>query len=282
MVSLLNNDKIKKGLKKAGCLVVAGAMVISLTGCMEREISTNANASYDIIDTTSNEALENGITQILDIPGEDFKLVVNYQCELQEGEKWTITSDKQIDIEARTDGLPSDISVYIDNVHIDTTICSYYPQVDGITQDSMDDRIHNSVLMGFELSDAITYYGINQIEGQNQTFIQGSIHGFSGYTNGSISERRFLESDYLEKGVYANKMSSIFDLIIVYPDGRTRCVSVPSEIQISVWPFIQRQKDDGSCVYRYYYQKENGNMTYDDLSEQEYLIKTEIDNQKAK
>lgn len=281
MISILNNERTKGALKKAGAVLVVGAMVFTLTGCMEREVSTNANTSYDVIDTTSNEALENGITQIIDVPGESFKLVVNYQCELQEDERWTVTSDKQINTEIRTDGLPAGTQVYIDNVHTDTTICSYYPQVDGVTQDTMDDRIHNAQMLGFPVSDSNAYVGINQIEGQNETFISGFVHGYNGYSSGSISEKRFLESDYLEKAVYANKITSIIDLIIVKGENMT-CVSVPSEVQVSVWPFIERQKSDGTKYYRYYYLKDNGTMTYEELSEDEYLIKTQIENQKTK
>ena len=281
MISILNNERTKGTLKKVGAVLVVGAMVFTLTGCMEREVSTNANTSYDVIDTTSNEALENGITQIIDVPGESFKLVVNYQCELQEDERWTVTSDKQINTEIRTDGLPAGTQVYIDNVHTDTTICSYYPQVDGVTQDTMDDRIHNAQMLGFPISDSNAYVGINQIEGQNETFISGFVHGYNGYSSGSISEKRFLESDYLEKAVYANKITSIIDLIIVKGEEMT-CVSVPSEVQVSVWPFIERQKSDGTKYYRYYYLKDNGTMTYEELSEDEYLIKTQIENQKTK
>ena len=281
MISILNNERTKGALKKVGAVLVVGAMVFTLTGCMEREVSTNANTSYDVIDTTSNEALENGITQIIDVPGESFKLVVNYQCELQEDERWTVTSDKQINTEIRTDGLPAGTQVYLDNVHTDTTICSYYPQVDGVTQDTMDDRIHNAQMLGFPISDSNAYVGINQIEGQNETFISGFVHGYNGYSSGSISEKRFLESDYLEKAVYANKITSIIDLIIVKGENMT-CVSVPSEVQVSVWPFIERQKSDGTKYYRYYYLKDNGTMTYEELSEDEYLIKTQIENQKTK
>lgn len=280
MISILNNDKTKKVLKKVGCVLVSGVMVFSLSAC-SREVATNANTSYDVIDTTSNEALEKGITQIIDVPGESFKLVVNYQCELQEDERWTVTSDKQINTEIRTDGLPAGTQVYIDNVHTDTTICSYYPQVDGVTQDTMDDRIHNAQMLGFPISDSNAYVGINQIEGQNETFISGFVHGYNGYSSGSISEKRFLESDYLEKAVYANKITSIIDLIIVKGEEMT-CVSIPSEVQVSVWPFIERQKSDGTKYYRYYYLKDNGTMTYEELSEDEYLIKTQIENQKTK
>ena len=281
MISILNNERTKGALKKVGAVLVVGAMVFTLTGCMEREVSTNANTSYDVIDTTSNEALENGITQVIEVPGESFKLVVNYQCELKEDERWTITSDKKLNMEIRTDGLTSGTQVYFDNVHTDTTICSYYPTVDGVTQDTMDDRIHNAQMLGFPIADDNAYLGINQIEGQNETFIKGFVHGYNGYSSGTVEEKRFLESDYLEKAVYANKITSIIDLLIVKGEEIT-CVSVPSEVQVSVWPFIEIQKSGGTKYYRYYYLNDNGTMTYEELSEDEYLIKTQIENQKTK
>lgn len=279
MISILNNDKTKKVLKKVGCVLVSGVMVFSLSAC-SREVATNANTSYDVIDTTSNEALEKGITQIIDVPGESFKLVVNYQCELQEDERWTVTSDKKLNMEIRTDGLTSDTQVYIDNVHTDTTICSYYPTVDGVTQDTMDDRIHNAQMLGFPIADDNAYLGINQIEGQNETFIKGFVHGYNGHTSGEITEKRFLESDYLSQGVYANKITSVIDLIVVR-NGEMTCVSVPSEVQVSVWPFIEMQKSDGTTYYKYYYVNSNGNVTYDEINEGEFLVKTQI-NQKTK
>ncbi|HAB67039.1 MAG TPA: hypothetical protein DCE23_06690 [Firmicutes bacterium] len=278
----INENAIRNLKKKGKYVLVAGLVGFSLllSGCGEREISTNSGAEYDIIDTTSDEALEKGIQQIKEIPGTNIKLVIDYKCDLNEGERWTVTSDKDLTMEIRTDGCPSDVHIYIDNVHTDTTICSYYPVIDGITQDTMDDRIHNSLMVGFPISDDNPYIGTNKIEGQNDTFIQGFIHGYNGYQSGSVEEKRFLESDYLNMGVNANKIGSVIDLIIVDGD-KTSCVSVDSEVQVSVWPFIMRQDSKGSFTYRYYYFDEGtGKMTYKDLSEDEYLLQTEVYNQR--
>ena len=144
----------------------------------------------------------------------------------------------------------------------------------------MDDRIHNAQMIGFPIADDVSYIGVNQIEGQNQTFITGTMHGFNGYSSGSVSEKRYLESDYLEKGVYANKITSVIDLIVI-KDGKTKCVSIPSKIQISVWPFICVQDYDGQIFYRYYYYDEEKNdLEYQQLTESEYLVKIDQDLQK--
>ena len=175
-------------------------------------------------------------------------------------------------MEIKTSGVTNE-KVYIDNIHTDTTICSYYSSVNGILQDSMDDRIHNSLMEGFSISDSNSYVGINHIEGQNETFIKGSVYGFSTYISGTVDAERFLESDYLEQGVYANKISSVIDLIIDKGDEKT-FVSVPSEVQVSVWPYVKFNDSElngsNDIYYKYYYLDDDNEMTYEELSKEEY------------
>lgn len=277
----INEKNCKKLFKKGSVILVAAALGgVLLTGCGPTEISTNAGANYDVIDTTSDESLERGITQIKEVPGQDFNLVIEYKCQLNEGERWVVTADKDINIEICTDGLPEGVEVYIDNVHTDTTVRSYFPTVDGIMQDTMDDHVHNSLMMGFPIADDNAYSSINHIEGQNDTFISGFVHGYQGYSNGTIEEKRFKESDYLSTGVNANKISSVIDLIIVEGEQVT-CTSVKSEVQVSVWPFVQKISSDGTIRYAYYtYNAKTGKMEEKSLTEEEYLLQTEVYNQR--
>ena len=269
----VNNDNVKKIIEKGKIVLVTGSLALSLCGC-SREVATNSNVTYDVIDTMDQDLVNQGIEQVIDVPGEDFKLVVNYRCILDNNARWTITSDKLMYMEVSTKGLNKDTSVYIDNVHIDTTIRSVYPAVDGITQDTMDDRIHNSQMIGFPISDTNKYSSVNCIEGQNQTFMQGSFYGFAGAyggsSSGSITQERYVESDYLKNGVYANKISSVIDLIVV-KNGVTTCISVPSTIGVSVWPYVERRKSNGEILYVYYYYDEKtGNMHSKELSAEEF------------
>ena len=265
-----NEENLKKLFKKGKIVLVAGMVAVTLSGCMPREVSTNANVSYDVIDTMNNDLATTGIQQVLDVPGEDFKLVVNYRCVLEENARWTITSDKEMYMDVCTEGLDPDTQVFIDNVHIDTTIRSYYPQIDGITQDTMDDRVHNAQMVGFPISDTNTYSNVNSIEGMNQTFIQGSYYGFYGYGSGSVSQKRYVESDYLSRGVYANKINSVIDLIIMKKDGTTTCVSVPSTIGVSVWPYIEQVDRNGVSSFVYYYINSKGEMQTKEYNADEY------------
>ena len=272
----INEENMKKLCKKGRIVLCAGLVAVCLSGCIDREIATNANVSYDVIDTLDNELATTGIQQIIDVPGESFKLVVNYHCVLPDNARWTITSDKEMYMDVCTEGLDPSMEVYIDNVHIDTTIRSHYPSVDGITQDTMDDRVHNAQMIGFPISDTNTYSSVNSIEGQNQTFMQGSFYGFNGYSNGTISEERYVESDYLKAGVYANKINSVIDLIIKKSDGIITCVSVPSTIGVSVWPYIERVDSNGVSTYRYYYfDNVSGDVKYEDLNANDYASRIE-------
>ena len=266
----INEENLKKLFKKGKIVLCAGMVAVCLSGCMSREVSTNANVSYDVIDTMNNDLATTGIQQVLDVPGENFKLVVNYKCVLEDNARWTVTSDKEMYMDVCTDGLDPDTKVFIDNVHIDTTIRSYYPAVDGITQDTMDDRIHNSQMVGFPISDTNTYSNVNVIEGQNESFMSGSYYGFYGYGSGNISQKRYVESDYLRRGVYANKINSVIDLIIEKADGTVTCVSVPSTIGVSVWPYIEQVNSNGVSSFVYYYINSKGEMQTKEYNADEY------------
>ena len=208
-------------------LTIALSASTTLTSCNETVIE-DATEIYDTIDSNNGEIeIE---PQIIDVKGEDFKLVVEYELDENTSKKWRITDNKKIYTEVYTKCLDDDTKVWIDNVHTDTTLVASNGVMNGITQDTMDDRIHNSLMYGFPISDTVKYYGSNQIEGQNDTFISGSYYGFNGYSSGSIDEQRYTEEDYLEKGVYANQISSTYDLLIQKGDNETYATSVDSDI----------------------------------------------------
>lgn len=173
---------------------------------------------YDTLDVPdeTKEVLDvhDGLKQVLTVPGEEFKLVVEYSTDLNSGTEWTITAPKKLTTKTYTQGLDSGTKVYIDNIHTDVSTVSDYTMMNGILQDSMDDRIHNSLMLGFPISDDVSHIGINQIEGQNDTFVSGSVYAFNGYAGGSYSERRFEECDYLGAGVYGSLISSSYGLLI--------------------------------------------------------------------
>ena len=220
-----------KFYKKILPLVMAGTL--TLTGC-GAELGSDVS-EYDVLSTTNGNNTDNvmsGVEQLLDVHNEDFKLKVIYTSDEKE---WRITSDKELNMEVYTVGLPSNLSVFIDNVHTDTSIISTKAVFDGIEQDTMDDRIHNSQMLGFPISDTVSYYGINEIEGENKDFITGFFYGYSSGSTGTVEQKRYLESDFLSCGVWANRIDSVFDLIVVdNTTGEIRTMSVSSTLIVEV------------------------------------------------
>lgn len=244
-----NKDLLRRNLK----LVTMSVFLTTATlGCLEEEAS-DIPVSDNIIDTNVEAGKIEPIVSTIKVPGEKFNIEAEYTC-IELGDKyWRITSDKKIQMKVCTKDLPEDTKVWIDNVHIDTTTVATKKEMDGITQDSMDDHIHNSNMMGFPISNDINYYGINCIEGQNESFIHGTCLGINGINHTELNEKRYLESDYLSRGVYANHMSIIYGLLIQGPnDLEPRGVDVHDDVYITICDTIEFKKEDKGSFYRRY------------------------------
>lgn len=231
-----------KNKKRLATLLVLSTL---FTGCGSSEKTPMED--YDIIeqDTKNGEGF-NELTQVMDVDGESFKLVAVYSCDDNSKRTWRITSDKFLYLNVYTTGLPNDTSVWIDNVHIDTSIKSQYAVMDGIMQDSMDDHVHNSQMLGFPVGNDTHYYGVNLIEGANETFISGFMHGVNGYSRGEVDSKRYTESDLVnDYGVWGNKISVVYDLLVQGPNDKTpRNISVSKDFVVKVTsPTKKKEKD---------------------------------------
>lgn len=234
----MKNINRREFLKLSGLSAVA---LFSLAGCGEREAAPVED--YDALSVDDGSELGAGLTQVLDVPGEEFKLVTEYSCDSASERAWRVTSDKFLYLNVHTDGLAEDTKVYIDNVHIDTTIKSEYAVVDGVLQDTMDDRIHNAQMLGFPIGNDIYYYGVDAIEGSNDTFVQSTTYAYNGYYHNDKTTRRLEESDYLELGVYANKFQIVYDLLIQGPNDEVpRAVSVNTDFIVNVTSTLDKEK----------------------------------------
>jgi len=234
-------------VKRAFCaLALTGTMALctfAFTGCDAVVYDDNIESVYDVIDSQGENVKI--LPQVLEVPGEDFKLIVEYSLDEDSSKKWTITDNKKLFTKVYTEGLPEGVKVYIDNIHTDTSIVATRETMNGILQDTMDDRIHNSLMYGFPISDDTCFYGVNVIEGQNDTFIKGSFHGFNGYSSGSVEEKRYTEKKYLENGVYANKISSAYGLLIQKGNDEPYGVDVSSDVVVLAYNKIITEYESG-------------------------------------
>lgn len=255
-ISQMNEKKLRNILTSSVVLAT-----LTLTGCAnQKEMAKQVESIYDTLDVPNKTMqildVHDGLKQILTVPSEKFNLVVEYSTDLNSETEWTITAPKKLTTKTYTQGLDSDTKVYIDNIHTDVSTVSDYTIMNGILQDSMDDRIHNSLMLGFPISDDVSHISINQIEGQNDTFVSGSVYAFNGYANGSFSERRFEESDYLEKGVYGSLISSSYGLLIQKGDNEPYGVDVDSTIVIYADNEVEIYDTDEQEIITYRYNRD--------------------------
>lgn len=268
------DNKIKKleikNLKKLKAILGLTTVltITTLTGCDDsRAVTDDATEIYTTID--SNDGQIDRKPQTIDVEGEDFKLIVeNY---VDKTKKWKITDNKELYSKIHTKDLPANTKVWIDNIHADTYIVATDELMNGIKQDSMDDHSHSTEVLGFRISDDITYHGSFGIEGQNDNFIKGSFYGFEGYESGSVKEERRTEEDYLAATVYANKITSIYDLWVQKDDEEPYMTVAKSDILVLASNEITKINDEGT-VEKYRYDR-NGNYEVIDL-------KTKVKNNK--
>lgn len=148
--------------------------------------------------------------------------------------KWKITTNKSIYTKIYIKGLPADTKVWIDNLHTNAYTIALSDPMNEIIQDSLGDRIHNSLMYGFPISDNVYHYAKNQIEGLNKEFIEGNLIGFSSIESGYVEQKRYTEVDYLSAGVYANLIPSAYGLLIQKGDNEPYGVDVSSEILVLI------------------------------------------------
>lgn len=159
------------------------------------------------------------LMQTLPVKNEEFKLLIDYDTGEQSIDGWRITSSKYLNMAVRTENLPEGWHVYIDNVHIESSILSLYEAFDGITVDEMDDHTHSSLYPGFAINNEKEYYGTFGIGGYSETLVSGYTHGYItyqgwGFSSGDVNEKRITESELKETGVYGNKFQLVYDLYI--------------------------------------------------------------------
>lgn len=218
---------MKKKLNKIMmCLMIV--LILSLSGCESETIEKDTTT-----DSINVNVEKPKLEQELEINGEDFKLKCNYTVKGYNISKWRVTDSKNIGMEVQTLGLPDGYQVYIDHVHADILLKSTSPQINGITQDTMDDTYHGLNQDGFWIDDNNSYYNIFSIEGYTDQFYQLWGYAFSDFGVVDSTYKRLTEKNILNIGTYAEKLAVVYDISIKKPgNDKLYTKSVSSEILI--------------------------------------------------
>ena len=199
-------------MKRYLALILVVVLAFSLTGCMNVE-TVPEEKNLEVLNTLKGSTLE----KTHEIEGLEF--ITTYNTGDYDLSRWRITDSKVINMKAEVINVPEGATVLIEHVHIDMSLKSTDPQLDGLSQDNMDDSYHGISQDGFFISDKYQYQNKFAVEGFSKDLIDGWTFVCGSYGSGSITEERLTEKNLVKYGnVYANKMQVVYDVLVKYAD----------------------------------------------------------------
>lgn len=182
-----------------------------LTGCLEIE-TVPEEKNLEVLTPLNGSTLEKKHNI-----EESFEFITTYNTGDYDLSRWRITDSKVINMTAKISNVPEGATVLIEHVHIDMSLKSTNPQLDGLSQDNMDDSYHGTSQDGFFISEKYEYQNKFTVEGFSKDLIDGWMFAVGSYGAGSISQERLTERTLVEYGnVYANKMQVVYDVLVKY------------------------------------------------------------------
>lgn len=216
-------------MKRCLALILMAVLAFSFTGCMDVE-TVPEEKNLEVLNALKGSTLE----KTHEIEGIEF--ITTYNTGDYDLSRWRVTDSKVINMTAEVTNVPEGATVLIEHVHIDMSLKSTDPQLDGLSQDYMDDSYHGTSQDGFFISDKYQYQNKFAIEGFSKDLIDGWTFVCGSYGSGSISEERLTEKNLVQYGrVYANKMQVVYDVLVKYENEEFyHVVSVLDEFLIPV------------------------------------------------
>lgn len=199
-------------MKRYFALVLMVVLAFSLTGCIDEE-TVPEEKNLEVLSPLKGSTLE----KKHEIDGLEF--IATYNTGDYDLSRWRITDSKVINMTAEVTNVPEGATVLIEHVHIDMSLKSTNPQLDGLSQDYMDDSYHGTSQDGFFISDKYQYQNKFAVEGFSKDLIDGWTFVCGSYGSGYITQERLTEKNLVQYGnVYANKMQVVYDVLVKYAD----------------------------------------------------------------
>lgn len=195
---------------------------IGLAGCSGSE--NDAASQHDKQSACMKNGLEGrSLSQVLAVPGEDFKLKATYSTKY-DVDSWKITDTKTLDIQLEiepdkpTDETPADEPiVLIENLHADATVKSHRSATNSMPADSFDDHLHAGDQPGFLISTEHPYREQFVIGGFSETLTSAWGSYVNGYGSWEEEEKRLTEQNLRDNGAYGEELSIVADVLVRDP-----------------------------------------------------------------
>lgn len=224
-------------MKRYFALVLMVVLAFCLTGCMDEE-TVPEEKNLEVLNVLKGSTLEK--THEI----EKLKFITTYNTGDYDLSRWRITDSKVINMTAKVTNVPKGATVLIEHVHVDMSLKSTNPQLDGLSQDYMDDSYHGTSQDGFFISDKYQYQNKFAVEGFSKDLIDGWMFACGSYGSGHITQERLTEKNLVKYGkVYANKMQVVYDVLVKYADEDLyHVVSILDEFLIPVEYEVEKEE----------------------------------------
>ena len=147
---------------------------------------------------------------------ENSTILINtfYSTDYTDG-KWKITDNKNVNIVLNVTTKPENTTIFVEHMHADCVIFSNESQeINGLSQDSMDDSMNVGEQPGFYVSPKYEYNCIFAIEGYSQVLIDGWGFMVGQYGAMDINQNRLTEDNLVREGAKGSEFMIVFDLLI--------------------------------------------------------------------
>lgn len=198
-------------LKKGLITLVVGLMLAGvLAGCEEETVPVNTELPRLSVDKENKPNLK------FEHKVGDSTITTSYDLGSYKLENWRITDSKAITFNVGvkdTDGS----EVLVEHVHADVAIKATHPQLNGLTQDSMDNSYHGTSQDGFLIDTNYAYKNIFAVDGFSKDIIDGWMLVVGDYGSGSISSQRLTEQNLISAGAYGSEVVFVYNLLVKAP-----------------------------------------------------------------
>lgn len=147
----------------------------------------------------------------------DVELKTTYDLGSYRLEDWRITDSKAVDFKVEVQKEKKDEEILIEHVHADVSIKARSAQLNGLTQDSMDNQYHGTSQDGFLINEKYPYKNIFAVEGFSKDIISGWSFYMGDYGQGSIDQERLTERNLYEEGAYGSELMIVYNVLIKEP-----------------------------------------------------------------
>lgn len=203
---------MKNTFKKFAAMSLVFAFLLSACSEEKQTVSTTRKATDIATNETrvySEEIEQKDIAKIHEVEfnGQTFEIETTYAIEKEFVDNWLYTIPNQIDLQVKTNNLPENLEVVVNNVYSDITLSSKKARFNGLRQDSLNINYSSLNNDGFSINNTNPYILPFQVEGVNQT--ETFVRMFSGYANTTYSYLDEEEVRYYSDGVLLNAVWTI-------------------------------------------------------------------------